>query len=533
MLGNYWKPSDVIIANMEQLLKKGQISNEYSKFNFWVFDYYCERNYRGGTGCLAIDEYDYNESGFKGVFFPEIYEGNWSKLFETENNYNIPLFFGLIGLQCLAAIAVENNQVREEFRVISGIEKLQNVDRYFSESFANHTIQDEFWVRVKNYLKDNLQIDIEIPKPKTRKDRYIQYPKSQVVLNRNDLKEYKPFLENLHEKLRDEPISLSDFEKELREVKRPFFRKNNRSQERTDTQEKIWLRQIFNYYNSDSWISDELAKRIYDRKSTNSYTLIFDGNGDDIIIIDDLNNKCTPLAVLGKYNNKYCFFQKHDIFSDEYILVKHLEYNREYIILYRNLNIFRKWTSGTEIHYDESLSVGFRYISYKESERIDPQQFEKYFGVEHKPIKIVGLRIGRKNVFLENVGPIIDYENYAVYLSGRRIDYNPNKCKSGEYRVRVKRGGVDYSDIRFRIIDIHFDDFKEGDIDEGVWGNRLGSLELCNTGNRVLGLKYICDDSFENHQLNLKNWIKANIDQQSKKNENRFLNLIQKNRNGD
>lgn len=517
---------------MEKLLKKGQISKEYSDFNFWVFDYCCERNYRGEPGCLAIDEYDYNESGFKGVFFPEIYEGNWSKLFGTENNHNIPLFFGLIGLQCLAAIAVENNQIREEFRVISGIKKLQNVDQYFSEPFANHTIQDEFWVRVKNYLKDNLKIYIEIPKPKTRKDRYIQYPKSQVVLNRDDLKEYKPLLENLHEKLRDEPISLSGFEKELRRVNRPFFRKNNKNQERTDTQEKIRLRQIFNYYNSDSWISDELAKRLYDRKSTNSYTLILDGNGDNIIIVDGLNNKCVPLTVLERHNNKYCFFQKHDVFSDEFILVKHLEYNREYIILYRKLYMFRDWASGTEIPCDESLPIGFRYISYKKSESIEPREFEKYF-VKHKPIQLVGLRIGRNNVFLENVGPtIIADEGYSVYLSGKRIDYNPKNCKPGEYRVRVKRDGVDYSDIRFRIIDIHFDDFQEGDIEEGVLGSRLDSLELCNTGNRMVGVKYICDDSFDNHQLNLNDWIKANTDQQPKKNKNRFLNLITKYQDG-
>ncbi|GGC42147.1 hypothetical protein GCM10011386_37880 [Parapedobacter defluvii] len=65
--------SDVTIVNMEQVLKGSQISKEYSDFNFWVFDYYCERNYIGESGCLAIDEYDYIESGFNGVFFPEIY----------------------------------------------------------------------------------------------------------------------------------------------------------------------------------------------------------------------------------------------------------------------------------------------------------------------------------------------------------------------------------------------------------------------------------------------------------------------------
>ncbi|WP_333575211.1 hypothetical protein [Sphingobacterium sp.] len=505
---------------------------QYSDFNFWVFDYYCERNYKGEPGCLAIDEYDYNESGFRGVFFPEIYEGNWSKLFGKENNHNIPLFFGLIGLQCLAAIAVENNHIRDEFKVISGIKNLQSVDQYFSEPFANHTIQDEFWVRVKNYLKDYLEIDIEIPKPKKRKDRFIQYPKSQVVLNRDDLKEYKPFLDNLHEKLHYEPISLSDFKKEILGINRPFLRKNNRNQERTDIQEKIRLRQVFNYYNSDSWISDELAKRIYERESNHSYTLIFDGDNGNIIITDGLNNSCSPLSVLERRNNKYCFFQKHDVFSDEFTLVKNLEYNRDYIILYEK-DKFRNWASGIEICYDNSLKIGFKYIFYENPESIDPYEFAKHFDLKHKPIQLVGLRIGGRNVFMENLGPKIVDKDYTVYLNGRRIEYKPNNCEPGEYRVRVNREGIDYSDIRFRIIDTYFYNYKYDDIERRVLGSRLDSLKLCNIGNRMVGIKYVCDDKSDNNQLNLNDWIKANTDQQSKNNKNRFLNLIRKNKNGD
>jgi len=517
---------------MEQVLKGSQISKEYSDFNVWVFDYYCERNYRGESGCLAIDEYDYIESGFNGVFFPEIYEGNWSKLLGIDSKHNIPLFFGLIGLQCIAATMVEESRIRDKFLEISGVPDVIQLNSFFSEDVSGGSIQDVIWRKLKVTLEAK-RILIELPTKQWEGPyRYIRYPKSQVVLNRDDLKEYKPLLENLHEKLRDESISLSDFEKELRRVNRPFSRKNNKSQERTDTQEKIRLRQIFNYYNSYSWINDELAKRIYDRNSTDSYTLILDGNSDGIIINDGLNNKCSPLTVLERNNNKYCFFQKHDVVSDEFILVKHLKYNREYIILYRKLYMFRDWVSGTEIPCNESLPIGFRYISYKESESIEPHEFKKYF-VKHKPIQLVGLRIGRKNVFLENVGPkIIADEGYSVYLSGKRIDYNPQNCKLGEYRVRVKRDGVDYSDIRFRIIDIQFDDFQEGDIEEGVLGRRLDSLELCNTGNRMVGVKYICDDSFGNHQLNLNDWIKANTDQQPKKNKNRFLNLITKYQDG-
>lgn len=516
---------------MEQLLKSGQISKEYSDFNFWVFDYYCERNYRDGPGCLAIDEYDYNESGFNAVFFPEVYKGNWLKLLGIDSRHNIPLFFGLIGLQCVAATMVEESRIRDKFLEISGVPDVIQLNSFFSEDVSGEPVQDVIWRKLKAVLEVR-GILIELRR-KQRKGpyRYIRYPKSQVVLNRDDLKEYKPFFESLHEKVNGNPMSFSDFEKELYKMKQSFVRVNNRNLVRTEIKEKIRLRQIFNHYNSESWISDELKKRIYER-NTQSYTLILDN--DNVFVLDARNKECSPLTVLERSNNKYCFFQKHEVFSDEFILVKHLEYNREYIILYRNLYMFRDWSSGMEIPYDESLPIGFRYVSYKESESIEPRDFATYFDVKHKPIQLGGLRIGRKNVFLENVGPIIADEGYSVYLSGKRIDYNPKNCKRGEYRVRVKRDGVDFSDLRFRIIDIHFDDLKEGDIDEGVLGSRLDSLELCDAGNRMVGIKYISDDSFDDYRLNLNDWIKANTDQQQpKKNKNRFLNLIRKNRNGD
>ena len=502
---------------------------EYSEFNLWVFRYYCDRNSRGDDGCLAIDEFDYKDSGFEGEFFREINQGNWSKLLRKDTNYNIPLFFGLIGLQCLAATMVEERRIRDTFLEISGIQDVLQWDAFCKELVSGEPVQDIIWKSLKSYLEREEKIHVELPeKQRSGPHRYINYPKSQVVLNRDDLKEFKSFLNNLHKRKQGQAISLSDFQHEVDGITYSFRRKNNKNQELlSNTERKIRLRQIFNYYNSDSWMSDELKKRTYDRIYQASYTLIRE-NGN-ITILDSQNNICSPRNVLetSRYNNKYCFFRRDDVFSNEFALVDYLEYNWEYIILYRKMVVFSNWTLGEEVPCHDDEQLGFRLICYGESGPVQPKFFLDYFR-KSEVIRLVGLRIGRKNHFLENVGPQIETsEHYTVYKDNQRIeDYDPNNCSHGYYQVKCPN----YSDVRFRVIRFSLDVFNDDICREECFGYRLDNLELSDFGHRMVGIKYINDDSFNDGQLNINDWVRANTGQMVKKNKRgRFINLIEKN----
>lgn len=500
---------------------------EYSEFNLWVFRYYRDRNSRGDDGCLAIDEFDYKYSRFSGKFFPEITQGNWSKLLRIDSSYNIPLFFGLIGLQCIAATMAEERQIRDAFLEISGIRDVLQWDAFCKEMVAGEPVQDRIWKSLKDYLEREEKIYLKLPeKQKSGPHRYIRYPKQQVVLNRDDLKQFKPFLDDLHEKQQGQSISLADFRREVDRITHSFRRKNNRNQELlSSTERKIRLRQIFNYYNSDSWMSDELKKRTYDGISQASYTLIRE-NGN-ITILDSQNNTCSPRNVLrtSGHNGKYCFFRRDDVFPNEFTLVDYLEYNWEYIILYRKMVVFSNWRLGEEIPYHDDGQLGFRLICYGESGLVQPKFFLDYFR-KSEVIRLVGLRIGRKNHFLENVGPQIETsEHYTVYKDNQRIeDYDPNNCSHGYYRVKCPN----YSDVRFRIIRFSLDIFNDDIRREETLGYRLDNLKLSDLSHRMAGIKYINDDSFSDGQLHVNDWIRANTGQMVKNKRNRFINLIEK-----
>src|SRR5690606_7684542 len=127
---------------------------------------------------------------------------DWSKLLAVDKRRDIPLCFGLIGLQCLAATMAEEDGIWEKFRLLTNISDDTRLNVCLKEKVSplDRNVLDVIWERVKSYLKKR-DLHIELPKERDGPHRYVRYPKSQVVLNRDDLKEYKPFFESLRESL--------------------------------------------------------------------------------------------------------------------------------------------------------------------------------------------------------------------------------------------------------------------------------------------------------------------------------------------
>src|SRR5690606_6525841 len=107
-------------------------------------------------------------------------------------------------------------------------------------------------------------IIIKIPDVKNFKGRYVQYPLKQVVLNREDLKEYYDFYKKVDSTF--EVISINEFKKFFHnEIMKCTFKRNNNlvaDNNRTQTEIYIKLKQIFDFYCSENWreISAQIAK---------------------------------------------------------------------------------------------------------------------------------------------------------------------------------------------------------------------------------------------------------------------------------
>src|SRR5690606_29514442 len=109
---------------------------------------------------------------------------------------------------------------------------------------------------------------------------YVQFPKSQVILNREDLKEYKPLFRQLEEE--SPMISFMDFKKYLLRGMPVYMKQikrfNNRRKNLIDLEKAIRDNQIFNFYCSD-WedtYDKEVVKKL--RKQQKSCVACVDYN---------------------------------------------------------------------------------------------------------------------------------------------------------------------------------------------------------------------------------------------------------------
>lgn len=490
--------------------------SSYTDFNFWVFNYYKDHNVRGEVGCLAIDEYDYRVSSFKGIYFKEINQDSWLNLLKLDVKHKIPLYFGLIGLQCLATTVVDDNIIREAFKEIAGIQNLKFADNSFKENFNKTTIQDELWIRAKSYLEEKYCIFIEIPQPRAFKDRYLQYPKSQVLLNKNDLTEYIPVFEKINEKF--EVISIEFLTQEIKKFNLTFHTKNNKNDELVPSRQQIKYQQVFNYYNSDDWQNDLYRKKVY-KKLTNSLNNSYIYLENEVIQLfnsDDL--EITPLELLSVYGD-FCFFKEHSIFEDEFERTDYLEWDETYIILYKKSFSYGKTISGKVILQEDYF--GFNIIFFKENEPVEPYIFNQYFQLVNEKISLEGIRIGRRNIFLQNLGPkIICANSYSVYYENLLIDYSRDLCIVGNYRI--KRAG--YSDIKFEIVHYCIFNIENKDL-ESSHGWRVDNFSFDNKGTRLIGAKFIEDKSISKQELTINRWVTANSTISSPE-HNQYLTLL-------
>jgi hypothetical protein len=97
---------------------------------------------------------------------------------------NIPQCFGMIALQVLCASRMERTD-----------EYTENAYNLIFKEYINQNniqlkykkYQDKIWMMAKSYIEEHLNYKTSIPDPKIGKGRFIQYPLSQVYLNKNDL----------------------------------------------------------------------------------------------------------------------------------------------------------------------------------------------------------------------------------------------------------------------------------------------------------------------------------------------------------
>jgi hypothetical protein len=165
--------------------------NIYQYVNKEILDLFIDKSQGLEYLIMAFDDNDIINISKKFDFIPEDFKLNildnganskWDRFLTIIDN--IPQCFGMIALEILCASRMErtNSYTENAYNLIfKEYINQNNIQTNYSK------YQDKIWGLAKSYIEQDLNFKTTIPEPKIGKGRFVQYPLSQVYLNKNDL----------------------------------------------------------------------------------------------------------------------------------------------------------------------------------------------------------------------------------------------------------------------------------------------------------------------------------------------------------
>src|SRR5258708_4488770 len=169
----------------------------YEAFNRHIFQFYTLRN--STSFCdLGITTEDVEKiCSIQEIHaFAEL-KHSWNDLLRIEKE--IPQYFGLLAVQCLAATLMEadDDNSHRDYNVrlsqLLGLEEKHTLQALYLGDGAEGPIQEQIWQSAVEFLRLGFGLVIRIPDASSHAGRFIQYPKSQALLSKEDLKRCTSF----------------------------------------------------------------------------------------------------------------------------------------------------------------------------------------------------------------------------------------------------------------------------------------------------------------------------------------------------
>lgn len=510
----------------------------YQKFNLWVYNYYLNNCIPNQINSLSIPNTEIEsymaECELHLTSFKEINQNDWSNLLKESES--IPQYFGLIALQCLAAFKMQNttdrtsNNYRDQFAEIIGLRDVNDFNTLSSEQVTSKLSVQEFtWLSAVEYFKKR-SILINIPDLRTRRDRYVQFPKSQIILNYEDLKEYAIFFKSIKEEF--ESISFEDFKKfyinNISAFRNSFRRINNikSDNEWSEIEKKIKIKQIFDYYCTENWekifrkenIKGKVSKVNYVIKLIDDQFLLFDEHHNNI---DDFNSFIRK--------KRFMMFKKNIDYPNEYESGNYFSQNDSIIFIvynspanYNEIRILKK-----NFQYDSYESKKDNFIVFKiiHSEQLPDFLTNKF--VSSHPIELEGFKVsGKKQYFVTHPPKIkcLKDVTYHIFFQKRKIQKNEIN-KVGTYSIKVNG----YSNYNFELLESPVLNYSSGTNKNSLVFKSLNYLD--DKVATISGLQIKYENKSNVESLTIKNWIKS-LGGKKIDTESQLLKSISQSRNG-
>lgn len=395
-------------------------------------------------------------------------KSSWKELLKVENS--IPQYFGLIAIQCYAASLMRRDQLNSEaaYRIrlceILCLADRQDLQSLFKGEDAGGAVQEEIWYSAKKYLKDYFQQELEIPERTKGAGRFVRYPKSQALLNLEDLKRFTAFFSD--EFVTGEKVPYHYFRDRIEAW---WFRLDMLTSRTLDIindsipkKEKCW-QQVYEYFHSwDGTIyaaergTASLSIKHIKKAPSHGVLLSFENRKPGFYLIDKdtaaVIEPISPEALftllsIAVYHKGLFIFSEID-YPDEYesnrfifenaacyLLLDKKQRNREYQLL----------DKISEVKYDfGGGKILFLYHHSDEHRLLQP------FVQLRNPVTLIGgIRTSRKKEYLEGFGPTIACsQSFRVIYDNSSCEYNASDAMSGLYRIRVDA----FKDVEFSIV---------------------------------------------------------------------------------
>lgn len=509
----------------------------YSKFNLWVYYYYINNCIPTQINSLSIPISEIDgfiaECDIKLDDFKEINCQSWSYLLKDKEG--IPQYFGLIALQCLAAFKMQNQNgitaanFKVRFADLIGVINANELNSFFAEDYdTEFKVQEKIWLSAQAFFK-NKSIKIILPEIARYAGRFIQFPKSQIVLNHEDLKEYNSFFTAISNEF--ECVSFEDFKKyflnKISNFRNNFRRENNIKNDNqwSEIELKIKLKQIFDFYCSDDWrIKNEnlSCKNII---QNNNYIIKFSPSG--LLLYDVYYNELDRLNSL-IMNKRFMIFKENKNYPNEYESVNSISLNDNNILL-----IYKSAANQKEIRDSNNVFLPLDYENDKHNILIfkikisdNLPDFLKNKVISDYPIQLKGFKVSGEKKYFVNHPPkihLIEDIRYYVYYNNKRIDKDEMN-RVGRYTIKING----FSNYNFELVELPILNYS---INDKMKSLKFHSLDYkdeemgCING---LLLKY--NDSVKTESLTINNWIKT-IKGSKINSDSQLLKTIAKNKN--
>lgn len=455
------------------------LSKTYEYFNSRVYANYFSAESAGNYVALHVDddfiaavaaELNHSLNSFLETVARDL-QSDWSLLIHRRL-VEKPTYFALIAVQMYAAYLMDKQEEYGEAAYNPRLCQLLKIEQYQLQQLYS-SFQDQLWKDFGSWCHAN-GFSVQLPSKRSGAGRYTQYPLSQALLNRKDLKQL-PFIFDYVGLRSGESLFFSDFMDLLRHAdKHPrvtthYMKVKRRVHE--NGMETPFYQQIFSYYHNWDGLLPELEEadpKPYAFRSHQSanFLLTTDDVCSEVIVRDD-NDRAVHTqtlddpSALTKLQRSYrvlqdgmLFFAASTDYDEQWENQRYLERNRDcQIIAPKSKQVVKRLGL-----VDEDISIisneCFDIVRFFLSDQMVLDEAFETACFRRPQVRLKGgLKLSRRQ-WLLGAGPLLYFLQAGDYfLNGQKISvdegeiYSYSDCQPGRYALKHK----DHSPLVFLV----------------------------------------------------------------------------------